>query len=153
MAFSTDTGIHFGFCVKSHFFSRVWELYYIRHIITTFRDQCITVQVGKEVTICSKGVSFTPNDFSKTVGRKIRDLRKLYGLTQSELGGRIGSPSITVRQWEAGKRLPKLQMLCKVADALGVPVSSLLPEQKLVEWDRQKTAAPGCARPGDGRKE
>ena len=75
--------------------------------------------------MCSEGVSFTPNDFSKTVGRKIRDLRKLYGLTQSELGDRIGSPSITVRQWEAGKRLPKLQMLCKVADALGVPVSSL----------------------------
>ena len=23
----------------------------------------------------------------------------------------------------------------------------------LVEWGRQKTAAPGCARPGDGRKE
>lgn len=97
--------------------------------------------------MCSEGVSFTPNDFSKTVGRKIRNLRKLYGLTQSELGDRIGSPSITVRQWEAGKRLPKLQMLCKVADALGVPVSSLLPEQKLVEWDRQKQPPPGVRDP------
>lgn len=49
LAFSTDTGIHLGFCVKSHFFPRVRELYYIRHIITPFRDQCITgVRMGQD---------------------------------------------------------------------------------------------------------
>lgn len=70
------------------------------------------------------------DDFSRTVGLKIRALRELNGLTQAEFANRIGSPAITVRQWEAGKRQPKLQMICKVANAFHVPLSTLLPESR-----------------------
>ncbi len=68
------------------------------------------------------------DDFPRSVGRKIRAVRESRGLTQAEFGARIGSPAITVRQWESGKRQPRLQMIYKVASAFGVPVSDLLPE-------------------------
>jgi transcriptional regulator with XRE-family HTH domain len=67
------------------------------------------------------------DDFARSVGQRIRALRELNGLTQAEFGARIESPAITVRQWETGKRQPRLQMICKVANAFHVPLSTLLP--------------------------
>lgn len=66
----------------------------------------------------------------QTVGQRIKAARKAAGLTQQELGEKIGSPDITIRQWESGKREPNLRMIYKVASALGVHVSVFFPGVK-----------------------
>ena len=54
------------------------------------------------------------------VGDKIRKYRIDAGQTQQQLAERIGVATITIRQYELGKREPNLETLQKIAEALGV---------------------------------
>ena len=64
-----------------------------------------------------------------TVGERIKYARKMRGLTQKELGLRIGfdenTADVRVAQYESGTRTPKLDMLTKIADILDVNLDSL----------------------------
>lgn len=64
-----------------------------------------------------------------TVGERIKYARKMRGLTQKELGLRIGfdenTADVRVAQYESGTRTPKLDMLTKIADILDVNIDSL----------------------------
>lgn len=60
-----------------------------------------------------------------TVGEKIRSSRVNAGLTQKELGDKMGVDSATVGKYERGILNPKLQTLEKIAAALGVTVWEL----------------------------
>ncbi len=62
-----------------------------------------------------------------SVGAKIRLARRAAGLTQEELAKELGAATITVAQYERELREPKLLVLKQIADALGVPVTELLP--------------------------
>lgn len=57
-----------------------------------------------------------------TVGEKIKSARKKAGLTQKQLGERLGITFQSVAQWETGKRIPKIETLQKIADALCIDV-------------------------------
>lgn len=48
------------------------------------------------------------------------------GLTQEELGERMGITQAAVQQFESGKRVAKIDTLKRIADALGVPVNTLI---------------------------
>ena len=62
-------------------------------------------------------------------GTFIRDRRKDLGLTQSELGARIGWAQERVSVLERGKYgLPSLPQLCRLADALAISLGWLLQE-------------------------
>ena len=62
-----------------------------------------------------------------TVGENIRQARTEKGLTQKELGAKLGGISQQqVGQWETGKARPKLETLQKIADALDIDVLYLL---------------------------
>ena len=65
-----------------------------------------------------------------TVGERIRSARKAKGLTQKYLAILSGTSEITVRQYEIGKRQPRIEQLCLIADALGVSAGELLGEDK-----------------------
>lgn len=81
-----------------------------------------------------------------TVGEKIRSSRINAGLTQKELGIRMGVDSATIGKYERGILNPKLQTLEKFAAALGVTVWELgatnsLEYRKVVmerEFDKSK---------------
>lgn len=60
-----------------------------------------------------------------TVGEKIRSSRVNAGLTQKELGDKMGVDSATVGKYERGILNPKLQTLEKIAAALGVTIWEL----------------------------
>ena len=62
----------------------------------------------------------------KSVGGKIKAARKAKGLTQGQLAQKSGVATITIRQYETGKRQPRLEQLQKIADALDVSISYLL---------------------------
>lgn len=63
-----------------------------------------------------------------TVGEKIRAARKAVGLTQKQLGERLGISYVNISQLEGGQRIPSLDTLQKIADALQVPIHRLIPE-------------------------
>ena len=67
---------------------------------------------------------------------QLKKARKALGITQSELGVRIGlepsNASARMNQYETGKHTPDYKMLKKMAEELGVPVPYLLCEDELL---------------------
>jgi len=68
-------------------------------------------------------------------GALIRQARERAVLSQEALAGRLGVTQTAVSYWEAGKRDPGVAELERIADALGVRASSLLPEPHQPEPD------------------
>lgn len=63
-----------------------------------------------------------------TVGEKIRLYRKRRGLTQKALGEKAGFRNrgdVRMAQYESGRRIPKYDILIRIADALDVSVEDL----------------------------
>ena len=56
----------------------------------------------------------------------LKSLRELRNLTQAELGSRAGIAAASVSHFETGQRLPSIESLVRLADALHVPVDVLL---------------------------
>jgi transcriptional regulator with XRE-family HTH domain len=66
------------------------------------------------------------DDQDKYIGRRIRALRRSRGLTQEELGGRIGRSVFTLSQIERGHSLPSLLTLIALADGLECTLDDLV---------------------------
>lgn len=62
-----------------------------------------------------------------TTGQLIKAARKKAGVTQEELGKKIGVSGSSMAQWENDLRNPKLDTLQRIAAALGVGVAQLMP--------------------------
>ena len=54
------------------------------------------------------------------VGYKLYELRRSRGLTQAELGRRVGVSEAAIRAYETGKRRPKRVHLERIAEVLGI---------------------------------
>ena len=63
---------------------------------------------------------------TQALGATLRSLRQRRGLTQAELGARADMAAASVSHFETGQRLPSLDSLVKLADALEVSVDTLL---------------------------
>ena len=59
-------------------------------------------------------------------GKFIAELRKEKGMTQEQLGDRLGVNSRSVSRWENGHGMPDISLLLTLADVLGVTVQELL---------------------------
>lgn len=62
----------------------------------------------------------------KTVGAQIARLRKEKGLTQNDLGERLGVSFQAVSKWERGETLPDTAILLDLANALETSVDCIL---------------------------
>lgn len=60
-----------------------------------------------------------------TTGELIKERRTELGLSQRELGERLGVTGSMIGQYENGTRTPKFQTLCKIAAALETQVANL----------------------------
>ena len=56
----------------------------------------------------------------------LKDLRKSKKINQAELGEALGMSQATITLWENGKRIPDIDMLCKIADYFNVTTDYLL---------------------------
>lgn len=65
-----------------------------------------------------------------TTGELIRDARKKKGLTQKELGERLGISDVSIAQWENGLRNPRLETRQKLAKALDMDVTALMSDNE-----------------------
>lgn len=73
------------------------------------------------------------NDVSKYVGAQIRKYRKAKGMTQKELGFRLGVAHNTISGYESGANEPDQNILFAIADILGVSVNDLFPSPTNLE--------------------
>ncbi len=53
-----------------------------------------------------------------TIGQRIKEARKVAGLTQRELAEKAGTATGTIQQYELGKRQPRIEQLRRIACAL-----------------------------------
>lgn len=60
------------------------------------------------------------------IGTRIRTIRKARGLSQAELGDRVGLNADRIQKYENGARKPKADMLKKIAVALDVCTLALI---------------------------
>lgn len=60
------------------------------------------------------------------LGKKIKELRNKYRLTQTELATQIGVTKSTVAAYENDSRTPSYDVLIKMADVFKVSIDSLL---------------------------
>lgn len=63
---------------------------------------------------------------AKRIGNNIAEARRSAGLSQADLGFRLGSASQEISRLESGRRCPRLTTLQRVARALEVPLLDLL---------------------------
>lgn len=64
--------------------------------------------------------------FTASLGARLRDLREAAGLDVTSLAGRCGMKQPYLSRVEAGRTLPSLRTLAKLAIALGVPLSEVV---------------------------
>ncbi len=67
------------------------------------------------------------------IGAFLSLLRKEHGLTQSQLGQKLGVGNKTVSRWETGTYLPPVEMLQALSREYGVTINELLSGQRLTE--------------------
>lgn len=69
---------------------------------------------------------------------KIKEYRKAAGMTQKDLGEKVGASPISIHFYETGKQSPDVEMLIKLADALNTSVDALLDHNQKTgneEWE------------------
>ena len=76
------------------------------------------------------------------VGRQIAGLRKVKGLTQSQLGERLNISFQAVSKWERGETLPDVGILLDLAKVLETTVDHILNGgQRMMEYTRRVSVA------------
>lgn len=74
------------------------------------------------------------------IGSNIKFFRKQRGLTQKQLAEKIGATDSAVTRYESNNREPNIDILTKIANTLGIPVSDLLKDDtiNLTDSDTEK---------------
>jgi transcriptional regulator with XRE-family HTH domain len=62
----------------------------------------------------------------REIGARLRAARHAANLTQLQLGELVGRDHRTIHRWEYAQRVPNLEDLLLLADALGVPLADLV---------------------------
>lgn len=62
-------------------------------------------------------------------GSRIKETRKLRGLTQQEVADAAGMSVMTIRRYESGERTPNIESLRKIAGAMGCSVADIIPPE------------------------
>ena len=62
----------------------------------------------------------------REIGERIRTARRTAGLSQVQLGERIGRDHKTIHRYETASSVPTLVDLLLIADALDIPLADLV---------------------------
>jgi transcriptional regulator with XRE-family HTH domain len=69
----------------------------------------------------------------ESLGQRIARLRKNKGLTQEELGDKVGVSSQAVSKWETDSSVPDVMLLVKIANLFDISVDELLGNDRIKE--------------------
>lgn len=67
------------------------------------------------------------DDFYREIGKRIRSEREALGFSQKEIADEVGMSRTSIVNIEAGRQHLPLHTLCVIADALGISVNCLIP--------------------------
>lgn len=70
-------------------------------------------------------------------GQRMKEARKKAGLTQEQLAKECGFATITIRQYEACKREPRIAQFKQIAEALDVDINWLMHGKTLEQRDQE----------------
>lgn len=73
-------------------------------------------------------------------GKFIAALRKEKGLTQAQLGDKLGVTNKTVSRWENGNYMPDVEMLSLLSEEFGVSINELISGERLAAENFKKAA-------------
>ena len=76
----------------------------------------------------------------RNIGKFIADMRKERGLTQEQLGEKIGVTNKTVSRWETGVYLPPADALLALGELFGVSMNEILSGKRLNDADYKEAA-------------
>lgn len=83
----------------------------------------------------------------KVIGKRIRQQRKIEGLTQEELAKKSGLSAMSIRRYESGERIAPKETIEKIANALDVPPIVIMtgetPEQQIEKLNNYVTGEKG----------
>ena len=74
------------------------------------------------------------------IGKFIAVLRKEKGLTQEQLGEKLGVTNKTISRWENGNYMPDVEMLSLLSKEFGVSINEIISGERLLAKDFQKAA-------------
>ena len=61
----------------------------------------------------------------KTIGNKIKELRRSKGMSQKDIADKLGVTSQAVSKWENDGSLPEMTMLPDIASLFGIQIDDL----------------------------
>jgi len=67
----------------------------------------------------------------KKIGLFLSRLRKEQGMTQEQLGQKLGTTNKTISRWETGTYLPPADMLLRLSELYGITINEILSGQRL----------------------
>lgn len=65
------------------------------------------------------------------IGKFLKELRKENGLTQEQLGEKVGVTNKTVSRWETGNYMPPVECLWLLSDIYGVSINEIVSGHRL----------------------
>lgn len=74
------------------------------------------------------------------IGKFIAALRKEKGLTQEQIGEKLGVTNKTISRWENGNYMPDVEMLSLLSKEFGVSINELVSGERLATEDFKKAA-------------
>ena len=74
------------------------------------------------------------------IGKFIAALRTEKGLTQEQLGEKLGVTNKTISRWENGNYMPDVEMLSLLSKEFGVTINELITGERLATEDFKKAA-------------
>ena len=94
--------------------------------------------MNRDIINTKQGGGFMNKEISKFVGSKIREFRKKRGLTQKELGEKIGVKHNTISSYEKGTNEPEQNILYSMANVLEVSINDFFPLSEQTEEPPKK---------------
>ena len=74
------------------------------------------------------------------IGAFLSKLRKDQGMTQEQLGEKLGVTNKTISRWETGTYLPPVEMLQSLSEMYGITINEILSGQRLEEKEYREKA-------------
>ena len=74
------------------------------------------------------------------IGKFIAALRKERGMTQEQLGEKLGVTNKTVSRWENGNYMPGVEILSLLSKEFGVTINELISGERLASEEFKKSA-------------
>lgn len=74
------------------------------------------------------------------IGKFIAALRKENGMTQEQLGEKLGVTNKTVSRWENGNYMPNIEMLSLLSKEFGVSINEIISGERLGTEEFKKAA-------------